>query len=37
MIKKIKILQYSGDTGGYPIWSPGLARASPTPSTAIPT
>ncbi len=23
-VKKIKVLQYSGDTTGYPLWSPGL-------------
>lgn len=25
MLKKIKVLQYSGDTSGYPLWAPGLA------------
>ena len=28
-IKKIKVLQYSGDTTGYPLWSPGLAPGQP--------
>jgi HK97 family phage major capsid protein len=27
-IKKIKILQYSGDTVGVPLWQPGLAAQS---------
>jgi HK97 family phage major capsid protein len=25
MLKKIKVLQYSGDTTGQPLWVPGLA------------
>ena len=29
MVKKIKVLQYSGDTGGAPIWMPGLANGAP--------
>ncbi len=29
MLKKIKVLQYSGDTTGVPLWSPGLAPGSP--------
>ena len=29
MIKKVKILQYSGDTGGAPIWMPGLTTGQP--------
>ena len=28
-LKKIKVLQYSGDTTGYPLWSPGLAPGQP--------
>jgi HK97 family phage major capsid protein len=28
-IKKIKVLQYSGDTTGQPLWAPGLATGSP--------
>jgi HK97 family phage major capsid protein len=26
---KVKVLQYSGDTTGYPLWSPGLAPGQP--------
>jgi HK97 family phage major capsid protein len=29
MLKKIKVLQYSGDTTGVPLWSPGLAPGAP--------
>lgn len=29
MLKKIKVLQYSGDTTGVPLWSPGLAPGQP--------
>ncbi len=28
-IKKIKVLQYSGDTTGVPLWAPGLAAGQP--------
>lgn len=28
-LKKIKVLQYSGDATGYPLWSPGLAPGQP--------
>jgi HK97 family phage major capsid protein len=28
-IKKIKVLQYSGDTTGMPLWAPGLTSAQP--------
>ena len=28
-IKKIKVLQYSGDTTGIPLWSPGLTLGQP--------
>lgn len=29
MLKKIKVLQYSGDTTGIPLWSPGLSPGQP--------
>ena len=29
MLKKIKVLQYSGDTTGVPLWSPGLSPGAP--------
>jgi len=29
MLKKVKVLQYSGDTSGYPLWTPGLALGQP--------
>jgi len=29
VIKKIKVLQYSGDTSGTPLWVPGLAAGKP--------
>src|SRR4051812_1964868 len=29
MLKKVKVLQYSGDTTGYPLWTPGLAMGQP--------
>jgi len=29
MIKKVKVLQYSGDTVGVPLWIPGLAAGQP--------
>lgn len=29
IIKKIKVLQYSGDPSGIPLWVPGLASGSP--------
>lgn len=28
-IKKIKVLQYSGDTSGVPLWSPSLTAGQP--------
>jgi HK97 family phage major capsid protein len=28
-LKKIKVLQYSGDTVGMPLWQPGLANGAP--------
>jgi HK97 family phage major capsid protein len=28
-VKKIKVLQYSGDTTGVPLWAPGLAAGQP--------
>jgi HK97 family phage major capsid protein len=28
-VKKIKVLQYSGDTTGAPLWAPGLATGQP--------
>jgi HK97 family phage major capsid protein len=29
MIKKVKVLQYSGDTTGVPLWMPGLTAGQP--------
>jgi len=29
MIKKVKVLQYSGDTTGMPLWAPGLTAGQP--------
>lgn len=29
MIKKVKVLQYSGDTVGAPLWTPGLIASQP--------
>lgn len=29
MLKKVKILQYSGDTVGAPLWQPGMAAGQP--------
>jgi HK97 family phage major capsid protein len=29
MIKKVKVLQYSGDTTGQPLWQPGLTLGQP--------
>jgi HK97 family phage major capsid protein len=29
IIKKIKVLQYSGDTSGMPLWVPGLSTGAP--------
>lgn len=29
LLKKLKIAQYSGDTGGVPLWQPGLAIGQP--------
>lgn len=29
IIKKTKVLQFSGDTGGVPLWMPGLAAGQP--------
>jgi HK97 family phage major capsid protein len=29
MLKKIKVLQYSGDTTGYPLWQPSLTMGQP--------
>ncbi len=29
LMKKIKVLQYSGDTSGTPLWVPGLAAGAP--------
>jgi HK97 family phage major capsid protein len=29
MIKKVKVLQYSGDTSGYPLWQAGLTAGQP--------
>jgi HK97 family phage major capsid protein len=29
MLKKVKILQYSGDTMGMPLWQPGLTVGQP--------
>jgi hypothetical protein len=36
MIRKVKVLQYSGDTVGAPLWVPGV-NGSATRSSAIPT
>jgi HK97 family phage major capsid protein len=29
VLKKIKVLQYSGDTTGYPLWQPALSQGAP--------
>ena len=29
LLKKLKVAQFSGDTGGFPLWRPGLAAGEP--------